>query len=216
MSNVDRINDILHHPNLSNLVDIYDPVKLIDRALHHPQSILEGRRGFRHDAFVPDFDLRETAEAYFLEGEFPGAAGRESVAIKWIDGKTLHVEGRIDKTDLKKEWSARAGERSSAEDHDGASYATPAKPANAEWEEVAVHKGEEAGDGGHSGKEDGTRTWLSERRAGLYTRTFSFRNAVDADGTQARLSHGLLRVKVPKLDKSGMKSREVFIEDGSV
>jgi hypothetical protein len=79
--------------------------------------------------------------------------------MKWIDGKTLYVEGRIDRTDLKKEWG-------SAEDHDGAA-AAPAEPANAGWEDAVVQKATEADDGksgGHGArKTESRRGWANVR-----------------------------------------------------
>jgi hypothetical protein len=156
----------------ANLVDIYHPVKLLDRALHYPRSVLEGHRGFRHDASAPDFGLCETAEVYFLEGEFPGVARRESLTMKWIDSKTLGVEDRIDKANLEKEWCSRVGKPSSTEDTAAAvatttatTTTTPAvEAANTEREDIPVQKSAGVDDGG---MDEGLRTWASERRAGL-------------------------------------------------
>ncbi|KAF1839282.1 HSP20-like chaperone, partial [Decorospora gaudefroyi] len=71
------------------------------------------RRSSHHHepAFSPDFDLRETPEAYFLEGEFPGISGRNALKLQWIDGCTLRVQGTIRKTDLKEEWGSWLNER---------------------------------------------------------------------------------------------------------
>jgi len=209
MSHSDEINNLLNHPNLQNFVELYDPVKLWKKALHDPRAILEGKRGIRHDAYCPDFDLRETAEAYFLEGEFPGISSHEAIKLNWLDGSTLHVEGCICKIDLEKEWGIASATTVNPAEH----TLDPAKPTNGEWEEVAVTNREDETVKIHIVK-DSARAWLNERRTGLYRRTFSFRNVVDTDGIQARIRQGLLRVMVPKTDKSRLTSKRIDIKDG--
>ncbi|KAF2182565.1 HSP20-like chaperone, partial [Zopfia rhizophila CBS 207.26] len=105
---------------------------------------------------APDFDVRETEWAYFLEGEFPGIKDRDSIRLEWVDYRTLAIETRIPRIDLAEEWE-----------------------------------------------------WLSERRVGLYQRTFTFPADVDASQVRARLGQGLLRILVPKIRERRGSGRKV-------
>ncbi|KAF2258910.1 HSP20-like chaperone [Lojkania enalia] len=145
----------------------------------------ESHRNPRPDApFSPDFDLRETTDAYFLEGEFPGISGRGAVKMQWLDGRTLRIEGRIQKLDLNE-----AGE-------------------------VILVRGQERKEERENSQEKASalRTWLNERRAGLFVRNFSFPAGLDIDRIQARLSQGLLRVMIPKTRRERFESREIYVQ----
>jgi len=212
---LDHVNALIHHPNLSNLVDLYDPVKLLSKALHEPHTIFDGKRGIRHRAFTPDFDLRETADAYFLEGEFPGIKGRDALGLKWLDDATLQINGHIERSDLEQEWGVHVGSGAGLSQQDDSTNAPalPSNPSNNEWEEIAVEKSKGLVEKDRDPKEDGVRYWLNERRGGSYARTFSFPNKVDNDRIQARLGQGLLMIMVPKVDRSKLKSKEIHIID---
>ncbi|KAF2471030.1 HSP20-like chaperone, partial [Lindgomyces ingoldianus] len=63
-----------------------------------------GHRHNHHNILAPDFDVRETERAYFLEGEFPGIRDRESVRLEWVDCRTLAIEAKIVRVELENEW----------------------------------------------------------------------------------------------------------------
>jgi HSP20 family molecular chaperone IbpA len=209
-SKLHLLDSILRNPNLSNLVDIYDPVKLVGRVLREPTSILEGRRGIRHHHLSPDFDLRETSDAYFLEGEFPGVSGRSAIKLQWLDGHTLRVEANIWKINLRDEWGSMAGDIYEQEEDDEVNTNQHATNQYATGNEVPIDHA--ARKGGDAAKHDNVLIWLNERREGLYTRSFHFPAAVDTDGTKARLVQGLLRIRVPKVHKTQLSPKSVDID----
>jgi HSP20 family molecular chaperone IbpA len=98
-----NFNNIMQHPSVSNLVDLYEPIRHLSRALRGLDSqsfsdVYHSRHGRRHEAkFSPDFDLRETPEAYYFEGEFPGVKDCSAIKLQWIDGHTLRIEGTVQK-----------------------------------------------------------------------------------------------------------------------
>jgi hypothetical protein len=51
--------------------------------------------------------------------------------------------------------------------------------------------------------------WLNERREGLFVRTFNFPSPIAIDQIEARLSYGVLHVKIPKIHKSNLEAREI-------
>jgi HSP20 family molecular chaperone IbpA len=223
-------NAFMHHPSLSNLFDLYEPIRHFNRALHEsidsrPFTSSEWpplRRDHGHDSvYTPDFDLRETSDAYFLDGEFPSIQGRDAINLQWIDARTLRVEGTVYKVDLKKEWGVNV-----IEERDEAYQLNGVGPRK------EVHGNEVASNGLNASGEvmvaaaptpatipspalasaTTARTWLNERKAGMYMRSFSFPVPVNTEGIQARLRQGLLSIVVPKTDQSVFKKKDVHVE----
>lgn len=60
-----------------------------------------------HETLTPLFDIRETKEAYFLEGEFPGISDQKAIKLEWKGKRTLLVEATIPKLDLEAEWGIK-------------------------------------------------------------------------------------------------------------
>lgn len=201
---------ILDGPGFANLRDTYDSIKLLGRVLQQPHVLSHDRRGMNGRSLSPVFDLRETPTAYFLEGEFPGISGRSAIKLQWLNGRTLRVEGNVDKLDLGDEWESKGdvvkGEQSGGDEMSPSrqvvSAEVPIMPINGS---VAKREGNALGSG------NSTLGWLNERRDGLYTRSFHFPAAVEAGSTQARLVQGLLRIKIPKVETS-MVPKVVDIE----
>ena len=54
------------------------------------------------------------------------------------------------------------------------------------------------------------RFWISERRVGEFTRSFSFADQVDQEAVKASLKNGILSIVVPKAPKP--ESRRINIE----
>ena len=220
----------MRHPSLSNLFDHYEPIRHFNRAMHEsidsrPFISSEWpplRRDHGHDSvYTPDFDLRETSDAYSLDGEFPSIQSRDAINLQWIDARTLRVETTVYKVDLKKEWGVNVIEKR------GEAYQL-----NGIGPRREMH-GDEVASNGRNASSDvmvaaaptpatrpspalasvtTARTWLNERRAGLYMRSFSFPVPVNTEGIQARLSQGLLSIVVPKTDQSVSKKKDVHVE----
>ncbi|CAI9627179.1 unnamed protein product [Alternaria burnsii] len=122
------LNNFLHHPSISNLVELYEPIRYFSRTPRTAQEkplLSDGhfRRSVYHEtSFSSDFELRETSEAYFLEGEFPGISGGTAIKVHWLDERTLRVKGIIHKTDLKTEWDAGPAENRSQDQPESPQY----------------------------------------------------------------------------------------------
>ncbi|KAF2401211.1 HSP20-like chaperone [Trichodelitschia bisporula] len=165
----------------------------------------------------PSFDVRESDTYYFLEGEFPGLATKRDILIEWSGTRMLIVEATIQKTDVVAEW----GLDGSSTDRVGAGAVVAAPPLETEIPEAHVglrHDGEELhGRPARHGRQARLKTLLNERHTGALYRSFTFPKEVNMDGLKARLSHGLLKILVPKahVDEKSPKEerRRVHIED---
>jgi HSP20 family molecular chaperone IbpA len=173
------------HPGLRSLVHkLEDPYYSDKTLITHTKH---------HDVFSPNFDVREDAEAFFLEGEFPGVSRKEDILIEKLGPRTLLVETRTVKFALDDEWDKHLSQ--------------------------AGHEANGHGNGRLEGVEDAKegdifRTRLSERHVGHLQRSFTFPSAVDIGGTKARLRHGLLVMRVPKVEDVGKKDfNSISIED---
>lgn len=200
------------------------------QAVHHkrnnpkniPAAIQQRLRSRRRDALAPDFDVRETASAFYLEGELPGVADTSAVRLDWIDRRTLSIDAVVEKVDLEAEWGLLRPIRVP-------SIPPPKSPKMAvEGLLTPPLSKQESSSGSDVGEEDMmavdegieaqpskpvVREWLSERRVGHYQRTFTFPTDVDASAIRARLGQGLLRVLVPKVVRTSSGTKQVKIED---
>jgi len=66
------------------------------RLLDDYDSHRTGRQSSSMRSFSPRFDVRETGEAYHLDGELPGIAQKD-IDIEFTDPQTLTVKGRIER-----------------------------------------------------------------------------------------------------------------------
>jgi HSP20 family molecular chaperone IbpA len=195
------------------------PVRFLGQVIDEPHYTTH-RRSRHRDLLAPDFDVRETEGAYFLEGEFPGIADKDSIKLEWVDGRTLSIDARIAKVDLSQEWGVppnvqhapptATGERPPKEKGES-SASGAANEGNATAATTSVES-EPKPDGEHH-KGPQVRDWLCERRTGHYQRTFTFPAEVDISGVKARLGQGLLRVMVPKVKESEIQAKKVPIEN---
>lgn len=212
------------HPTPQQQQQLRRILKTIDPygAHAHALAIQQRLRSRRREALAPDFDVRETASAFYLEGELPGIGDRDAVRLDWIDRRTLSVEATIEKVDLEVEWGLlrpiRVGSVGlSSSSSSSTSSAASTSSASDHGEDMAVDE-EHDEDAGGKGIEaqpskPEVREWLSERRTGHYQRTFTFPTDVDASAIRARLGQGLLRVLVPKVVRKGGNQTQVNIED---
>jgi len=209
-----QFDKLLHNTRISNLVELYEPMRLLSRALHDPHAVLDtstSKREGNPSSFRPDFDLRETSAGYFLEGEFAGVPNRDAIRLKWLNSNTLHVEATIPSVNLEQEWGDMTREQNAAMLE--AAYAA-AQEAKSDEQSVPVERarGDEKSEK-HGEHRETMRTWLNERRMGSCSRTFNFPNAVDMDGVRAKLNQGLLKIFVPKLDQSRLRTRDIAIQE---
>ncbi|USP76227.1 HSP20-like chaperone [Curvularia clavata] len=148
----------------------------------------------------PNFDIRETATSYCLEGEFPGISGPEAIEIEWINQNRLRVTGHIEKTDLKAEWSANESPGT-----------PPGQPAN---EQQGAPEPSVTSENKLPPKAEEPKEWLNERAIGTFVRTFDFPSAVHTDGILVKLYQGLLRINVPKKAVQAVEKKKIPIQCG--
>ncbi|KAL2368522.1 heat shock protein 30 [Blastomyces gilchristii SLH14081] len=167
----------------------------------------ESTSGMR--TFAPRFDVRESKDAYHLDGELPGISQKD-IDIEFTDSQTLVVKGRSER-----EYSASSG----GDEHPSASGALhgPRKPRQPTVEDeepetstTAVTKtGGKSQAVGHHVR-DGMKYWVCERSVGEFSRTFSFPSRVNQDGVKASLKNGILSVVIPK--SSAPTSKRINID----
>ena len=175
--------------------------------------------------FNPRFDLKETKEAYSLEGELPGI-DQKDLNIEFSDEHTLTIKGRTERhtesgrqpqaVEVEKQAAIEANpatsETSSVKSHQATveeeepsnSSSTPAEvaaPTPAPVEQQAI-KAEE--------QRPQQQYWISERHVGEFTRSFNFPQRVNQDAVKASLKNGILSVVVPKAPVP--ESRRINVE----
>lgn len=147
--------------------------------------------GDKH-TIAPLFDVRETPEAYFLEGEFHGVSTTEDIRVEWTGPRTISIEANVSRVDLETEWGIDIEPKTKGkapEEEDG----RPAEP-----------KRTASGKSGKDQKQakfkdqSAIRQWTSERHVGHYHRTFTFPHDVKQESVKARLSQGLLKMMILK------------------
>ncbi|KAL4993018.1 30 kDa heat shock protein [Aspergillus recurvatus] len=123
-------------------------------------------------SFAPRFDVRESNEAYHLDGELPGIP-QSNIDMEFTDPQTLVIKGRSERE----------------------YHSSDENKAQGEGSEVA-----KTGEKQISTKQAANkpRYWVSERSVGEFQRTFTFPTRVNQDDVMASLKDGILSVLVPK------------------
>ncbi|KAL4866753.1 hypothetical protein BDV12DRAFT_130324 [Aspergillus spectabilis] len=132
-------------------------------------------------SFAPRFDVRETSDAYYLDGELPGIPQKD-IDIEFTDPQTLVIKGRSERE-----------YHSSNNAEQGQPDSQPQTPG--ESSEVVKSSTEKQVS---KTKADKPRFWVSERSVGEFQRTFNFPTRVAQDDVKASLKDGILSVVVPK------------------
>ncbi|OQU96933.1 hypothetical protein CLAIMM_02943 [Cladophialophora immunda] len=70
----------------------------------HHRRHSQGHSVYEEDVVFPNFTVRETAEAYFLEGDFPGIHNPNDIRIERLGSQGLLVEAQAPELDLYHEW----------------------------------------------------------------------------------------------------------------
>merc|ERR1712000_73305 len=181
--------------------------------------------------FTPRFDLKETEEAYSLEGELPGIDQRD-LDIEFTDEHTLTIKGRTER-------HVESGRRPQASVEGEEKAAIEGAPAS-ETSSVKSHQptveDEEPANSSAAGNETTTvaaqtpaaaselaktepeqpqqqpqqQYWISERSVGEFSRSFNFPARVNQNAVRASLKNGILSIVVPKAPAP--ESRRINIE----
>jgi HSP20 family molecular chaperone IbpA len=174
--------------------------------------------------FNPRFDLKETKEAYSLEGELPGL-DQKDLNIEFTDEHTLTIKGRTERhSESGRRPEAVETEKKAAIDDTAASETSSPKshqpsvedeePANSsaaqENKEVAAPTPAPAQPAKVTKPTQDQQYWISERSVGEFSRSFSFPARVNQEAVKASLRNGILSIVVPKAPAP--ESRRINIE----
>jgi len=177
--------------------------------LDQPQQKTCAPRRHRPQTFTPRFDVTEVENAYELYGELPGIE-QSDISIEFSDAQTLVIQGKTERAanqveaaeateaTTEAETSSEKAHNATVEDeYDEADtpLATPATTATATATEEKQEQPET--------QAPKPKYWVAERRVGSFARSFSFSQRIEQDAVQASLKNGILRVVVPKSQKSG-------------
>ncbi|KAJ9269682.1 hypothetical protein DTO212C5_4293 [Paecilomyces variotii] len=152
--------------------------------------------------FAPKFDVRESQEGYYLDGELPGV-NQKDVEIEFSDAETLVIKGRSERESTKtnvdenqKQIEGHKSHQPTVEDEEESAETTNAVTKSdkqvAKQTEQPQHK-----------------YWISERSIGEFQRTFTFPTRVDQDNVKASLKNGILSIFVPKAAAPTLKKIRV-------
>ena len=183
--------------------------------------------------FNPKFDVKETTQAYSLEGELPGFDARD-ISIEFLDdGHTLQIKGKTVKETCNVQQTkaveaatsetpkaveqapAEQSETSSVKSHQATVEDDVEEPANAsavtqQAESATAESSKEVQQQSKQEQDPATKHWISERYTGSFTRSFKFPSKVDQERVKASLKDGILAVTLPFAAKP--ESRRIQIE----
>ena len=175
--------------------------------------------------FNPRFDLKETKEAYSLEGELPGVE-QNNLNIEFTDEHTLTIKGRterntesgrrpeaveaekkaaIEETPAASETESEKAHHATVEDEEPANSSAAAAESSAAPTPAPAQQPAKT-----EAKTPEQQYWISERHVGEFTRSFNFPQRVDQESVKASLKNGILSVVVPKAPAP--ESRRINIE----
>jgi len=150
-----------------------------------PSALWRPTASFTH--FTPSFDVKETKDAYVLDGELPGVIDKNELDLHFVDPQTLVIKGRVERSSESGNEPTAAAEGSTAENPE-------ATENSEETENSGVNK-----------------FWVKERMVGEFQRSFSFPKTIDQEAVKANLNHGILSVTVPKKHAS-QNAKRIQIE----
>jgi len=157
--------------------------------------------------FSPRFDVKESKEAYTLEGELPGI-DQKDIAIEFSDEQTLTIKGRTESyNETGERPRIEAPEAEEAPDAKATPDAKDDQSKTSESKEVA----QQTTSAVTKAEEPKHTYWVSERSVGEFSRSFSFPSRVDHENIKASLKNGILSVVVPKKAKP-TRSKRISIE----
>ena len=157
--------------------------------------------GFSDHAMIsPRIDTRESKTAYYVDIELPGLESEERVQLKWVSSRTLLVQAVVER-------------KGTPEDDVGP--ASEAVEGNGDGGAVKRENdiGKQQGKSSESKKQQMVFLTLAERRIGLYGRALDFPVDVDHDATTAKLSAGVLRLTVRKVEEEKKMDKTVSVEN---
>ncbi|KIW17635.1 hypothetical protein PV08_04830 [Exophiala spinifera] len=174
--------------------------------------------------FNPRFDVKETDDAYTLEGELPGI-DQKDLNIEFVDEHTLTIKGRTERhvKSGRPTSASIEGEKNAALEEAPASETSSVKshqptvedeePANSSTAPTTTKESNEVvapTPAPAEQEQPKQQYWISERSVGEFTRSFSFPARVNQEAVRASLKNGILTIVVPKAPAP--ESRRINIE----
>jgi len=157
-------------------------------------------RYFSHDhrltsSFVPRFDLEEDEMFYYLIGDIPGGRA-EDITIEPNDDHTLIIHGVTGCFGFSLE--PLIGRKSQHNSNELPPAPIPLPP------QGHIRRGTTSyiGDTDRPKERSKKKVLLSERLVGDFRRTFTFPAPIVEEKVQATIKNGVLRLKIPKREKS--------------
>lgn len=226
-------------PSVPSAHDFAPLFSLFDESLAQIQRAQRQARPHFKRPFNPKFDVKETSQAYSLEGELPGFDAKD-ISIEFLDdGHTLQIKGKTVKetraekaktvesasTETPKaveQAPAEQSETSSVKSHQASVEDDAEEPANAsavtqsaetQPQEKTVAESSKAAEQKEEPaqqQDTDTKHWISERYTGSFTRSFKFPSKVDQEAVRASLKDGILAITLPFARKP--ESRRIQIE----
>ncbi|KAL2855367.1 30 kDa heat shock protein [Aspergillus pseudoustus] len=160
-------------------------------------------------SFAPRFDVRESSDAYHLDGELPGIAQKD-IDIEFTDPQTLIVKGRSEREYHSSNVDPDNNNNNSSSSSSSATAAGKQPQVEDAAEGAAEGAVVKSGEKQVSKSVEKPRYWVSERSVGEFQRTFSFPTRVDQDAVRASLKDGILSLVVPKA--APPSSRKITIQ----
>ena len=163
-------------------------------------------------SFSPKFDVKESGDAYELQGELPGV-DQKDVEIEFTDSQTVVIRGRTERSSTsgtpptglieEAKIAGAISEKHQAEHHPTVEDAADTTTSKAPAEDAQVAKKEE------TPAEPQEKYWVSERSVGEFSRSFTFHVRIDSENVQASMKNGILSILVPKAKKD--QARKITI-----
>ncbi|KEF54268.1 uncharacterized protein A1O9_09434 [Exophiala aquamarina CBS 119918] len=156
-------------------------------------------RDYSEHILYPNFTVRETNVAYYLEGEFLGVHNADDIIIEYLGPRQVSIRGNSSDIDLSQEWGY--------EFEDANLHQARGQIAESSLAPQQISAKVDPNPGDHSQQpgempnytQGATATvLLSERHNGPLKRSFTFPESIDYDKLRARLKDGVLRVRIQK------------------
>ncbi|KAH7161992.1 HSP20-like chaperone [Dactylonectria estremocensis] len=164
----------------------------------------------------PNFDIRETEQAYELHGEFPGVK-KENVHIQFTEPQMIRVHGKTSRSYTSTTPLATPVEEPKASDsvtNNSEKRKSYQSTVEDEFEHVSGDDADAAGDPEEVEPKESdivapvptkpaekAKYWITERSVGQFSRSFHFPTRVDQDAVTANFDNGILTIVVPKAKK---------------
>jgi len=154
---------------------------------------------------TPSFDVKETKDAYIVEGDLPGVE-QNDISIEFVDNSTLTIRACTE----------QVHEEGTKPDANGTGQVTSGALKDSKGTAAEAMSGSiiEAGDQALLPADQSHQPtyWVRERRVGQFQRSIYFPTNIDREDVKANLKNGVLSVTVPKTSQTEKKPKKIEID----